>query len=308
MPENLLDRLPTGARVAIVRLRSLGDCVLTTPAIDLLKRARPDLQIAVVVEDRFRAVFEKNPSIAAILSPSYAAIARWHPQLCINFHGGTRSMLLSLTSMARWRAGFAHHSGAGLAYNIKIPRAQEILGEERIVHTAEHLASAMFYLGVPRTDIPRAILYAETRLAAKPYAVIHPVSAAAYKTWHAEGFLASAEYLASEAALEPIFIGAAGDDLSPFSKHRIVQGAALAEVKSLLAGASLFVGNDSGPAHIAAAFGIPVIVLYGRREHQQIWAPWKTTAAKTFASPDGISAIAVDDVLAAIAELNPQRA
>jgi hypothetical protein len=41
-------------------------------------------------------------------------------------------------------------------------------------------------------------------------------------------------------------------------RFRIVQGAPLAKVKTLLAGASLFVGNDSGPAHMAAAFGLPV--------------------------------------------------
>ncbi len=35
------------------------------------------------------------------------------------------------------------------------------------------------------------------------------------------------------------------------------------DVKSLMAGASLFIGNDSGPAHIAAAFGVPVVVIFG---------------------------------------------
>ncbi len=58
-----LDRLGPGSRVAVIRLRSLGDCVLSTPAIQLLKQARPDLQIAVVAEDRFVTVFENHPDI-----------------------------------------------------------------------------------------------------------------------------------------------------------------------------------------------------------------------------------------------------
>lgn len=45
---NVLDQLPAGSRVLLVRLRSLGDCVLTTPALELLGRYRPDLRIAVV--------------------------------------------------------------------------------------------------------------------------------------------------------------------------------------------------------------------------------------------------------------------
>jgi len=42
---NVLERLSPGARVAVIRLRSLGDCVLTTPALQLLKQFRPDLAI-----------------------------------------------------------------------------------------------------------------------------------------------------------------------------------------------------------------------------------------------------------------------
>ena len=303
----MLDRIGKGARVAIIRLRSLGDCVLTTPAIQLLKRARPDLEIGVVVEDRFAGVFAGNPAISAILKPQYGAIRGWRPELSINFHGGTRSMLLAAASLARFRAGFAHHRGSAL-YNVKIPRAQEILGEERTVHTAEHLASAVFYLGVPLGEIPRAALFVDSRPAARSYAVIHPVAAAAYKTWRPEGFLAVAEYLEKTAALEPVFIGSGEDKLTEYSRYRIVSGAPLSEVKSLLANASMFVGNDSGPAHMAAAFGIPVVVLYGRLEHQVIWGPWKAVAARTLVSRGGILAIRIDEVIEAVAELKPQRA
>src|SRR5580700_6233240 len=108
MTTNVLDRLPSGARVAVIRLRSLGDCVLTTPALSLLKAARPDLRIAVVVEDTFAPVFAGNPDIDAILPPRISAIAGWRPSLAINLHGGTKSVQLLLASRARWRAGFAH--------------------------------------------------------------------------------------------------------------------------------------------------------------------------------------------------------
>ena len=46
---NVLDRLPPGSRIAVIRLRSLGDCVLTTPALALLKEYRPDLIILDVM-------------------------------------------------------------------------------------------------------------------------------------------------------------------------------------------------------------------------------------------------------------------
>ena len=105
----LLERLPSGSRIAVIRLRSLGDCVLTTPALALLKENRPDLRVAVVVEDRFRALFEDIRMCEGILAPDVAAIARWSPRLVLNLHGGTRSMALTIASRARFRAGFAHH-------------------------------------------------------------------------------------------------------------------------------------------------------------------------------------------------------
>ena len=256
----------------MVRLRSLGDCVLTTPALDLLHRARPDLRIAVVVEDSFRAVFEENPALEAILPPQTGALRSFRPRLCLNLHGGTRSAILTALSGARWRAAYAHFRHSFL-YNARIPRAQQILGEERTVHTAEHAASAMFWLGVPVSDVPRARLFARPSGGALP-AVLHPVAATPGKTWPAAHFLAVAARL-RDSGMHPVFIGAASDDLSAFSDFRTLRGAPLSEIKSLLAGASLFVGNDSGPAHMAAAFGIPSVVIFGE-SNPAIWGPWKT--------------------------------
>jgi heptosyltransferase III len=297
MPQ-VLDDLSEGARFAIIRLRSLGDCVLTTPAIRILKQSRPDLEIAVMVEDRFAPVFEDNPDIAAVLPPSLTELRAWKPDFVLNLHGGTRSVAMSAGSGAP-SAGFAHHSGSWV-YRVRIPRAQEILGEERTVHTAEHLASAVFYLGAKRIPIPRACLFAPRLPSQAPYAVIHPFAALAGKTWAAERFLAVADHLANQ-GLEPWFIAGPRDDLAPFTGYRRLTAAPLKTVMSVLESATLFVGNDSGPAHMAAAFGIPVIVLFGPSD-PVIWAPWRTES-KVFASPQGMAGIQVGAVVHAIDHL-----
>src|SRR5579863_6628517 len=139
----VLDSLPERARVAVIRLRSLGDCVLTTPALEILKQSRPDVRVAVVVEDRFASIFEHNPAIETLLPPKVSALRDWRPRLCLNLHGGTRSAALMAASGAQFRAGFAHFRFPQV-YNVPIPRAQQILRVDRVVHTAEHLASAMF--------------------------------------------------------------------------------------------------------------------------------------------------------------------
>jgi heptosyltransferase-3 len=300
---SVLESLPQGSRVAILRLRSLGDCVLTTPALDILKRFRPDLRLAVMVEDQFQAIFESNPDVEQILPPKLGALRRWRPRLCINLHGGSRSAWMTALSGAKFRAGFAHFRHQ-FVYNVRIPRAQAILGVDRVVHTAEHLASAMFYLGAPMGEIPRS----RTGLPAcpgqarrpVPLAVLHPFAANPQKTWRPDGFLAVAEHL-KQAGLEPVFIGGPADDVSPFRAFRTLADAPLSETKRLLSMASLFVGNDSGPAHMAAAFGLPVVVIFGASD-PAIWGPWRT-ASEVVTGPGDIADIETAQVLDALTRL-----
>jgi heptosyltransferase-3 len=296
----VLERLAPGSRVAVIRLRSLGDCVLTTPALDILKRSRPDLRVAVVVEDRFRAIFEGNPDIEKLLRPGLGELRAWRPELCLNLHGGTASARLAALSLARLRAGFGHYRGQ-IVYNVRIPRAQEILGEERTVHTAEHMASAMFYLGASRMEVPRAKLFAAAAPAGRSYAVIHPMASEPDKTWRADGFLHTARYLRETCDLDPVFIGGPGEDLSFFREYRTVAGAPLGEIKSLLCGAALFVGNDSGPAHMAAAFGVPVVVVFGSSD-ARIWHPWRTASEVVEGGAD-IASVGERQVLDALERL-----
>ena len=299
---SVLECLPQGSRVAVLRLRSLGDCVLTTPALDILKRSRPDLHLAVVVEDRFRALFADNPDVDEILPPHAGVLRAWRPRMVVNLHGGRRSAWMTALAGAGHRAGFGHFRHRWV-YNARIPRAQEILGVDRTVHTAEHLASAMFWLGAAVGEIPRAKLRVPAGArppAGQSIAVIHPVAATPRKTWRADGFLAVARRL-RELGMEPVFIGSAADDLTPFAGFRTLAGAPLAEIKTLLAGAALFVGNDSGPAHMAAAFGLPVVVIFGDSD-PAIWGPWRTVS-EVVTVPGGIGQVRTEQVLDALARL-----
>lgn len=291
----VLERLPYGGRVALIRLRSLGDCVLTTPALELLKDTRPDLKIAVVVEDRFRAVFERNPAVHEILGPGPLQIAAARADLCVNLHGGTRSMMLALASRARLRAGFAHYRGQA-AYNIRIPRAQQILGEERVVHTAEHLASAMFFLGVERQPIPPARLFGPAEHRTQPYAVLHPFASSPRKRWPLERFAAIARELLDR-GLKPVVLSGPGENPAVLPGVETVKGLALAHAIALIRSAAVFIGNDSGPAHVAAACGTPLIVLFGASD-PEMWAPWKAAAIQ-IARPS-MREISVGEVSAAI--------
>jgi heptosyltransferase III len=245
-------------------------------------------------------VFAGNPDVDQILAPNASSLGRFRPNLSINFHGGATSVRLMLAAASGLRAGFGHFRFQPM-YNVRIPRAQEILGVDRKVHTAEHLASAMFYVGVPETEIPRARLFAQPISRPRPYAVLHPFASQADKTWPKENFLKVAKHLDSQFGIEPIFIAGETEDLSGFAEYTCFQGAPLEDVKSLVAGSAWFIGNDSGPAHIAAAFGRPVVVLFGSSDVDN-WRPWRTENA-VLTDAAGIDAIQVSEVLGALEAL-----
>ena len=194
----MLQRLPENARVAVIRIRSLGDCVLSTPALSILKNARPDLRIAVAVEPRFAAIFEGNPAVSQLLEPSVTSVFAYRPDLCLNLHGGTRSMWMTAGSFA------VHRAASRIT---RVPGYIIIRFHERkkfsvsIAQSTQRSTSPRpyFYLGAPRTEIPRASLFAEQPSESRAYAVIHPVAATAAKTWRTDGFLKVAEHLARRA-------------------------------------------------------------------------------------------------------------
>lgn len=313
IPPSLLPDLPPGARILILRLRSIGDIILLTPTLRLLKDWRPDLRISVMVERRFHELLDGNPAVEEIVFPGEAAGVRKllsrlavirtlrsrSFSLCVNLHGGPTDRLFARWSAAPWRVGFAHYRGASL-YNILIPDARTILNQPSL-HTAEHQAAAFFYLGLPRQEIPRAEVFCGAGQAAwwrekratlgidagQAYAIVHPTASYKTKQWAPEGFARIGEYLERRARVAPVYSCGPGETpvLDAVEKAfgapvRRLQDATLAQFAAALEGARLFVGNDSGPAHMAAALSRPVVVIFGSSS-SPIWGPWPRQAGST---------------------------
>src|SRR6266581_4630979 len=95
---SILPALPAGARILVVRLRSIGDIILLTPALRLLKEWRPDLRISVVVEPGMGRGWKKAWARLAGVS----AIRQRKFSLCVNLHGGPASVFLTRWSGAPW--------------------------------------------------------------------------------------------------------------------------------------------------------------------------------------------------------------
>ena len=305
-PASLFPSLPPQARILIVRLRSIGDIVLLTPALHLLKNWRPDLRVSVLIEDRFRDLLEANADVDEVLEldtrhgwesvlsrlRTVRELRQREFSVCLNLHGGPTSAFLTAASGARWKLGF-HHFRYRLAYHLLVPDARRILGQED-VHTAELQAAALFWFGMPRTEVPAARLFVRPAHAAwwrewraqigiapdRAYALLNPAVRRETEQWPPERFAQIGAYLEKELGLLPLYHGGPGES-SVLDAVERAAGAAILRLENLsigqlaaaLQGARLFVGNDSGPAHMAAALARPSVVIFSSLS-PKIWGPW----------------------------------
>jgi len=288
-------------RVLVIRLRSIGDTVLATPALVTLRRFLPQATIEILLEDWVAPVLERSPLVDRVITipkQSNTARARLARELhrtkydvVYNLHGGTTATFLTRATGAPYRVGFRHYQYARL-HNHVAPSPQEIW-QRQDLHSVEQQLALIGWTGVPVTDRPGTQLAVSEpaarsiaeKLAARkiredqPLALIHPAAALETKQWATESFARVADAVA-ERGLAPVAIVSPGERsvLEALRKqsHTPVAGFAdlsLPEVTALAARARLFIGNDSGIAHIAAAAGLPCVVIFGSSNVTH-WRPW----------------------------------
>ena len=294
----------TVERVLVVRLRSIGDTVLATPSLFALKRFLPQAAIDILVEDWVAPVLESHPCIDSVITVrkghavSRALVARRlranRYDVVYNLHGGTTATLLTRATGAKHRVGFETYQYARL-HNHLAPSSSALWRREK-THSAEQQLALLGWTGVPVSDRPRTRLAVtpdasaavETKLrnaglSDKPFVVVHPAAAFATKQWSAENFGQITREL-SEQGLPVVVITTPSqkETLAELQRHAAApvvsfNDLSLPKVTALLARARLFVGNDSGIAHMAAAVETPAVVIFGSSNRAH-WRPWVSDA------------------------------
>lgn len=295
-------------RILVVRLRSIGDTVLTTPTLYALKRFLPHTQLDILLEDWVAPVlegFECVDNIVTLKRGSTAAragvarhIRATRYDVAYNLHGGTTATLLTRASGARHRVGYSSYQ-YGRLHNHLAPSSSSLWGRDK-THSVEQQLALVGWTGVPVTDRPptqmaitdQAVASISARLRAAgldetrtPFAVIHPAAAFDTKQWATERFARVAEILASRGlAIVAITASTEAHVADRLKKQMTAPVVAftdlsLPEVTALLSQARLFVGNDSGIAHMAAAVGVPSVVIFGSSNTAH-WRPWAKAPAE----------------------------
>lgn len=220
-------------RVLVVRLRSIGDTVLTTPSLIALRRFLPDAQIDILLEDWVVPLLEGFDAVDNIVSiptkdtlTPHGKISRsglfaarsliaWSLRetrydVAFNLHGGTTATFFTAASRATHRIGLENYQYS-LLYNHLFPSPAVFWNSEKI-HSAEQQLALLGFAGVPVKDRPKsrlavteeALSTLDKKLSAKmqgnvsDIALLHPASMLFTKQWATEDFARTAEFLAAK--------------------------------------------------------------------------------------------------------------
>ena len=264
-------------RRLIIRPGGIGDCILSLPAIEHLRSDYTEVWVPSAVVPLIR--FAEARSIASTgidllglpgVDPPADLTARLRQfDTIVSWYGSNREEF----------RGHVIELGLPFQFLAALPDPGAKM------HAADFFLKQVGGDGfaVPRIPCQRGGL--------GDFAVIHPFSGSARKNWPLSRF----RELASRLALPVRWCAGPEETLPPELMDDAVRFENLYELACWLASARVYIGNDSGITHLAAAVGIPVVAIFGATD-PSVWAPRGERVRV-------VSGIAVDEVLEAVRQV-----
>jgi len=283
--------------ILIIKPSSLGDIVLALPALTALHKSFPDAKISWLIRPEFAALIENHPHLNEIIpfdrrslgkawfNPGALAslisfirrLRRAKFDAVIDLQGLFRTASLAWLSGCKKRYGMSKaRELAPLFYTHKITQMQSC------IHVVDYYLKIIKTAGASQLDVefvlphhPEATdsvgrLLTSHDITPANYAVFVPGSAHKDKRWPIERFAALADKISAKFGLSLIAVGSSNESslverLKTLASVPIANFAgqtSLSELIALLKGSRLVVSNDTGPGHIAAALGTPLVLMF----------------------------------------------
>lgn len=283
-------------RILLIKLRYIGDVVLSTPLLPLLRKRFPEAALTFLANPGTESVLFGNPHLEEI---SVMPRDGWIRQLgfmqklrqagfdgVVDLTDGDRSAFLTYWTGAAVRLGFNRENRwRGKLYTQVLPLAYGSM------HMVDYHAQALRALGIndpigepelylrPEDQDQGDQVLTSLQIGHAPLVLLHPSARYVDKAWPPERFAALADWLAGQGAVvalighqQEVLIGQQIFNLTK-SKPRILMGQTrLLQLAAVMKRSALFVGNDGGPMHMAAAVGCPVLGLFGPTD-PHVWGP-----------------------------------
>ncbi len=289
MPESNL-------RFLIVRLSSVGDIVHALPAVAALGRTYPQAQIYWAVEERYAALLEGNPFVRRVIKfdtlgwrnrltsgdtlreilQSYSKLQEVPFDAAIDMQGLLKTGLLAWVSHSRERVGLAgkwlREPAAGMFYTHRVsPQGRK--------HIIEINLSLVEYFGAStetwefplpgNAEDQSAVRDQLERLGVNEYIIVNPGGGWKGKRWSPEDYAEAIRRLAGELPFDILLTGSEQEeelvreirDMARTSRAKWFPST-LVQFIALARGAKLVIGGDTGPIHLAAAAGTPLVAIF----------------------------------------------
>lgn len=277
--------IPVPRSILVVQLRRLGDVILTTPALEALRKKFPGAKLDLLVEAPGAEAVAGHPAIDQVLI--YDSIRPWSAldwafrirarryDWVIDFLANPRTALLTALSGAKIKAGPAHVARRW-AYNVRMVQSPQACyaGLEKVRWLAA--------LGIAPGDapeLPRLVL-AQRPLKLENIVGLVPPSRKETRRWPAPSYARLGRLLRDKHGCRlKVFWGPGEKDLADEVVRGIGAGAeAIPETKSIadlareLVSCRVVVGNCAGPKHVALALGVPTVTIHGSSDPAS-WTP-----------------------------------
>jgi len=284
--------------ILIVKLSAIGDVIHTLPSLVALRRLYPDAHITWVVEEAAADLVKNHPYLDAvlisrrkswskdiqkgkILKPlfnlrSLIKELRWRRyDLVIDFHGLFKSSIIVFFSRGKRKLGYdSLQELSGLFLNEKIPEDMNRHAVERYLDFPRYLGAKVDNVEfiLPQNndaEVKVQLLMSKYKLDDKKFIAINPVAYWKTKLWDNEKFAHLADLANNKLKMKVVFTGSEKESIEGITSRMTTEGINLGGQTSLLDLAYLYkkaqmvITTDSGPMHLAAAVGTPVIALFG---------------------------------------------
>jgi heptosyltransferase-1 len=283
-------------RVVLVRLSAFGDIVHTWPLACALREAQPRLHLSWVVEEPFRPLVEGHPAVDRVVTTrtrlwrrrplsaeTRAEIAafksRFHdlqPDVALDPQGVLKSAFVTRWTGAPRRVGLAlpwrRERLPGLAYTETVCGAAD---GAHVVDTNLEMVRAVDLQPLRRRPPDGAWLLDRigyrfpTSGGSAPYAVVLPGTGGAHKDVAVRTLAEASREIAAALDLDVVVVWGPGEESRAAAvvgaggkRVRLAPSTDLDELAAVLGGASLVVGGDTGPVHLAASFGVPTVAVF----------------------------------------------
>ncbi|MRR17877.1 MAG: lipopolysaccharide heptosyltransferase I [Deltaproteobacteria bacterium] len=284
--------------ILIVKLSAIGDVIHTLPSLDALRRLYPDAHITWVVEEEAADLVVHHPQLDRVIvfkrkswmnkvkagqfrqawRDARSFLARLHSRrydLVIDFHGLFKSSIVVCLSRGQRKLGYdSWQELTRLFLNDRIPEDMNKHAVDRYLDFPRHLGAA---IGKPEFIVPispaakaksRALLDLH-QLEAKKYIAVNPVALWDTKLWDDQKFARLADLISRQMNIPVVFTGRDKESLDKITAQMATKAiniggqTTLPELACIYRDALAVITTDSGPMHLAAAVGTPVIALFG---------------------------------------------